>query len=156
MIFSMPELPPSWAILPLPRWEETHPGTRPRQRLPGHLPRLLCPVGEDGVDFLGLGRELGAPLAHRREGGTHVVGQDLLAVKTPPPRRPALRIHVSDRRRRREMLVEGEDVADLGVPRVLLDLPRRVGESRPELLPDRFGRIEEAHGVAEALRHLGL
>ena len=63
--------------------------------------------------------------------------------------------HLRDRSGRGKTLVDREDVANVGVAGILPRLAGRIGRRRPELLPDRLRRIEQADRVAQALRHLG-
>ena len=52
--------------------------------------------------------------------------------------------------------MQGENVADLGRAGILAGFACGIGSRRPELLPDRFGGLEQADRVPQALRHLGL
>src|SRR5262249_32831644 len=126
MIFSIPELPVSDAISRLPWGEEAHPGLHRRQRLARELPRLRRPRREHLIDLPWIRLERGGTGADRGELLRHVVGEDLLAVDAPPLRPTALLRHLGDGLGRGEMLVQGVEVADVGVPRVLLRLPRRI------------------------------
>src|SRR2546429_2891809 len=96
------------------------------------------------------------PLADGGERGYHIVRQHPLAVETTPSCGAAVVRHQLERVRRREALVNGEDVADVGVARVLPRDARRVGGRGLELFPDGLRRVEEGDRVAKALRHLGL
>src|SRR5690349_3278816 len=107
-------------------------------------------------DHAWLRPEPAGALANRSERGYHIVRQHSLAVEAAPARGPAIVRHQLEGVRRREALVNREDVADVGVPRVLARDACGIGRRGLELLPDRLWRIEEADGVAEALGHLGL
>src|SRR5438876_3125162 len=96
------------------------------------------------------------PLANGGERGYHIVRQHPLAVETTPSRGAAVVRHELERVRRREALVNGEDVADVGVARVLPRDARRIGGRGFELFPDGLRRVEQRDRVPEALRHLGL
>src|SRR5919198_808740 len=95
-------------------------------------------------------------LAHRRERGDHVVGQHPFAVEAAPPRGPALVRHLGDGVGWREALMNGENVADLGRAGVLARFAGGIGGGGPQLLPNRFGRLEQADRVAQTLGHLRL
>src|SRR5216683_551514 len=93
-------------------------------------------------------------LAHRRKRGDHVVGEHALAVETAPARGAALVCHLRHGVGRREPLVYCENVADLRGAGILPGHAGGIGRGRPELLPDRFGRLEQADRVPQALGHL--
>src|SRR5206468_7663425 len=83
------------------------------------------------------------PLADGGERGYHIVRQHPLAVETAPSCGAAVVRHQRERGRRREALVNGEDVADVGVARVLPRDPCRIGGRGFELFPDGLRRVEQ-------------
>src|SRR6267154_522671 len=115
---------------------------------------LVAPARSRSVTLRGSQRL--CPLADGGERGYHMVRQHPLAVEATPSRGAAVVRHQLERVRRREAVVYGEDVADVGVTRVLPGDARRVGGRGLELLPDGLGRIEDGDRVAEALGHLSL
>src|SRR5438477_10676032 len=52
--------------------------------------------------------------------------------------------------------MDSEDVADVGIARVLAGDAGRIGGGGLELFPDGLSRLEQTDRVAQALRHLGL
>src|SRR6184192_702931 len=96
------------------------------------------------------------PLADGSERGYHIVRQHAFAVEAAPARSATI---VRDPRLglgAREALVDGEDVADVGVAGVFPSDPGGIGCGRLELLPNGLRRVEQADGVAQALGHLRL
>src|SRR5712671_3786772 len=104
----------------------------------------------------GLAFQLRRALPHRAERLDHVVGQDALAVETTPPRGPALLRDLHDGVGGRESLMERENVANLRRAGILAGLASRIGGRGSELLPDRFGGLEQSDRVPQGLGHLGL
>src|SRR5207237_5894426 len=94
--------------------------------------------------------------AHGRERRYHVVREYALAVETSPPRGPALVRDLGNGVRRRETLMDGENVADLGRAGVFPGLARGIGSGRSQFFPNGLRRFEQTDRIAEALRHHGL
>src|SRR5436190_698481 len=135
--------------------EESHPFADLHNRSLRERARALGPGAQPLGHTRGVALQRGRALAHRRERRDHVVRELALAVDATPPRGATLVRDLRHDLRRRESLMQRVDVADLGSAWIFPRHARRIGGRRPQLLPDRFGGLEQADRIAEALRHLG-
>src|SRR2546422_9948272 len=107
-----------WNISPM---EQPHPGADVRDRALCQRARAIRAIAQPIEHARRFALQRRRALAHRREGGDHVVGQHALAVETAPPPGPALVRHLRHGVGRRKSLMHSEEVADLGVAGILLD-----------------------------------
>src|SRR6266496_27942 len=123
--------------------EESHPLAYLGDGAAGQRPRLRGA----GAQPLGEGRPIAPdrirPLADGGERGYHIVRQHPLAVEAAPAGGPALVRHIRLGLGRREALVNRENVADVGVARILARHAGGIGRGGPQLLPDRLRRVEQ-------------
>src|SRR2546427_2025741 len=141
-----------WNISPM---EQPHPGADVRDRALCQRARAIGAIAQPIEHARRFALQRRRALAHRREGGDHVVGQHALAVETAPPRGPALVRHLRHGVGRREPLMDRENIADLWGAGILPGHAGRIGRGGPQLLPDRFRGFEQADRVPQALGHLG-
>src|SRR2546426_8958206 len=142
-----------WNISPM---EQPHLGADVRDRALRERARATRAIAQPIEHARRFALQRRRTLAHRRERGDHVVGQHALAVETAPPRGPALVRHLRHGVGRRKSLMHSEDVADLRGAGILPGHAGGIGRGGPQLLPDRFGRLEQADRVPQALGHLRL
>ena len=102
----------------------------------------------------GAARSSARRCAERFERRVEVADQVLLAVDAAARRRAALQVHDRDLVGRRVEHVEREEVAVVGLARVLAPRAGRVRHHRHDLLADGLRRLRDADRVAVRLRHL--
>src|SRR5712692_5480206 len=154
---------PTWSIsssrkrstICLNTLEEPHLVTYLRDRVLRERARTTRAVAQSVEDTGRVAPQRGGALTYRRERLDHVVRQHPLAVETAPPSGSALVRHFRHGLGRREPLMDGKDVADLRRAGILPRLACGIGSGGTELVPDRFGGLEQSDRIPQALGHLG-
>ena len=118
-------------------------------------PGLPGPSLQDIVQSLApLPLDLPTPLPGRLENRFDLPGQDLLAVDATDGSETTVAVDRCHRLRGGKDLVQGEDRALLGAPRVAAALSLGVGHHGAELLPHGLFGVREEDRIAVALAHL--
>src|SRR5262249_23088110 len=121
-----------------------------------HGPGLARPVAKNFLDPLRIVLELLLTLTDRLQVGDDVVGQRAFAIDAADGCRRAPRAYPLDAFRVREKRMQGVNVADVRVPRVLAPDACRISGRRRQLPADAVIVLAEGDGIANRLRHLRL